>query len=72
MGENCVNPNRVVFDFTFDVEDAKEFAEWQKAIRSYQRIRSNARKGGEIKLIIRDGRLKFSEMTVSTDSLDLE
>lgn len=52
---------------TFEAIDEKELAEWTKVLEAYRLLRNNSRRGGDLTLRIREGRLKFSDFTASTD-----
>lgn len=60
------------FEFRLELTDERERAEWERVFRTYRRVRVSKRRGGDIRLCIRSGRLKFSDMTISTDAEDEE
>lgn len=52
---------------TFEVFDEKELTEWSKVLDAYRMLKNNSRRGGDLILRIREGRLKFSDFSASTD-----
>lgn len=60
------------FEFRLELTDERERAAWLRVFRTYERLRASKRAGGDVILHVRGGRLKFSDMTISTDEEDEE
>lgn len=60
------------FEFRLELTDERERTAWLRVFRTYERLRASKRAGGDVILHVRGGRLKFSDMTISTDEEDAE